>query len=669
MDLAAKVLASAGRALPCRPNRDDGKGVGVGGGRDIGAFASICLISNNIVGPGIWQLPGLLQQCGWVPCLVVLCLVVLWTTQGGLYLARAISKFRGNANFAHRVEYLSASHALLPFWAYVLSALALCFSLFSQNVANIVLAAQVSDQMLLNVFGRTCALVMSASNEGGIVPPGWCVANDNDLTLDNSLYGSAYVVTGGFLFVLLLAVPLSFVNLDDNMGVQVLGFLLTVMCVLVWTANAFATGLTGKFVTAFGTGDGDVRDFAPLVPLILFNFAYVPTQPSWLSEKSPAVRVSRTMAFAIAAATTQIILVGVFGALVGEIDGGPETSFATFISAGGNEETSSGFPNVWLASRIMTFIFPFANVLTAIPIFSIILRYNILQLHGVNVPVWAANIVALLGPWLVAIFFYPGKGIALWSSWSSAFVGVAVSFLIPVALFLATAAHEATGAPPIEPPLSLHVASEAVAGGAAAGAKGQGAAAVGAAALEGVMGGAAEAPVEGVKAADGAPPPLTIIMSPLVRANSGSFRASIGTPRGGGSPRAGEAEAASASPVSARGGTPRAIAWGETSGNSSPADWGTPRSVVSPEAPLILPPCATAAEDLDEDIHAIPRVCGGGGRSCEVAYALALFAIAIALALATVGLQITTVALGDAADPPSDTPDVPPSPDSEMRMM
>ena len=192
-----------------------------------------------------------------------------------------------------------------------------------------------------------------------------------------------------------------------------------------------------------------------------------------------------------------------------------------------------------------------------------------------------------------------------------------------------------------------------------------GAITMGAAALDGGMGGAAEAPAGGAKPADGgAPPPLTIILSPLVRANSESLRTAAGTPRGGGSPRAGEAEAVAGSPVFARGGSLRALAWGETSGNTSPADWGTPRSVASPEVPLIIPPPATA--DLDEDIHAIPRVCGGGGRSCEVAYALALFAIAIALALATVGLQITTVALGEAADPPSDTPNMPPSPERMM---
>ena len=49
-----------------------------------------------------------------------------------------------------------------------------------------------------------------------------------------------------------------------------------------------------------------------------------------------------------------------------------------------DHEFKTNVPGVWAASQICTFIFPIANILTSIPVFSIIIRYNLLENKIVN---------------------------------------------------------------------------------------------------------------------------------------------------------------------------------------------------------------------------------------------------------------------------------------------
>jgi hypothetical protein len=65
------------------------------------------------------------------------------------------------------------------------------------------------------------------------------------------------------------------------------------------------------------------------------------------------------------------------------------------------------------------FVFPIANIMTSIPVFSIIIRYNLLQLHGVHVPVWVANLFAVVLPWICSLFFFPANLLTQLINWAS----------------------------------------------------------------------------------------------------------------------------------------------------------------------------------------------------------------------------------------------------------
>lgn len=346
-------------------------------------------------------------------------LAAAWTTQSALYMAKTMKKLarRHPESHSHRWEFNKIAFELLPKWGYYIAVFVLCVVFFSQNLANILMTSQVMDDMLLSMFGKSCAL--DYTNFKGL-----CVSGDDDTTLTDSLFGNRYVISVGYIVVLVICIPLGILNLDDNIGIQIGGMVLTVVCIVVWVANFIAIGLVPANVPMFGTG---LATYAPLLSTVLFNYGFVATIPSWYNEKAPRVKTGVTIVWAQVAASLQYLLVAVFGALA--IVNNGNSNLLSLIDEG-------GISGIWQASQIMTFIFPLANVLTSIPVFSIIIRYNMLQIHGIHVPVWMANLVAVVMPWVVAVPFYPGNTMDDIINWSSALFFVMLNLVFPLSMYL-----------------------------------------------------------------------------------------------------------------------------------------------------------------------------------------------------------------------------------------
>jgi amino acid permease len=385
------------------------------GAKSIGVIGSLCLVTNNIIGPGLFQLPGLFQQAGWMPCMICITIAALWTSQSALYISKCMQGFPGGP----RLEVNALAFHLLPRWAYYLTVATLCCVLFAQNVANVLMCSQVMDETLLAIFGKACAFDYAQ----GL---GVCVSADTDNVVTDSLFGNEFVVSVGYAIVLVVCIPLGILNLEDNISIQVGGMLLTLVCVIVWVFNFISIGLTPAFVPAFGSG---VLNYAPLISTVLFNYGFVATIPSWINEKSPKVNTALTIWWSNALATAQYLLIAIFGALAIQVPGASSTDILSVINEG-------NVPGVWAASQICTFIFPIANILTSIPIFSIIIRYNLLQLHGVKVPVWVANLLAVVMPWVVVLPFYPGDTLDLVITWSSALLFCLLNLILPLAMYI-----------------------------------------------------------------------------------------------------------------------------------------------------------------------------------------------------------------------------------------
>lgn len=323
-------------AAPHDPGHSDGFGA-----QSIGLLGSLCLVTNNIMGPGMMSLSLTFQQTGWVMTGLAFLLVSWWTTQSALFLSRCMASFRGNGTFSRRLEFGNVAYHLLPRWAYYLCMATLTLVFTGNNIANIVMTSQVMDEMVLEINSKTCALVLSASS----ADQAWsCVTGDNDATVTDSLFGSDYVITVGYIITLLAAIPLSLWNLDNTIGVQIAGMFLTVVCVIVWVVQFCSLGLQPSYLPAFGDG---VLSYTSVLSTVLFNYGFVCTIPSWLNEKALDVSATKTIWGGQLLASAQYLLFAVFGALAMDFSSGADA--ISLIDSG-------NVPGMWEVSKIMTYV-------------------------------------------------------------------------------------------------------------------------------------------------------------------------------------------------------------------------------------------------------------------------------------------------------------------------
>jgi hypothetical protein len=99
---------------------------------------------------------------------------------------------------------------------------------------------------------------------------------------------------------------------------------------------------------------------------------------------------------------------------------------------------------MWVVSQVFTVIFVAANLLVSIPVFSVIVRYNLVN-AGI-MPLWAANVVSIGTPWLLSLVFYAGNQLSELLNWSSALLFVIVNITLPIALYLRSPAGVADAA-------------------------------------------------------------------------------------------------------------------------------------------------------------------------------------------------------------------------------
>lgn len=549
------------------------------------------------------QLPGLFQGAGWVVNTFAFLAVAVWTCCSSLYLSRTIAAFPGNSKFAQRWEFGRVASALFPRWAYVGATLCLCVSFIATNISNIILSSQVVDDVLLATAKKTCALQLYPAVTGV------CVEADNDAIVSDSPFGTnAYVISIGYLIIMVTTIPLSRLALDDNIIVQIVGMAVLTACVLLWTVNFLVMGFSAGSLPAFASSaSGGAQSYASVLPTCLFNYGFVTAVPSWLNEKSPRTPVTRTLVASVVLATFLYLLLGFFGAASINFSSGSD--LLSLLADG-------SLPGVWGVSKVATYIFPVANLVTSIPVFSLLVRYNAVNLGW---RVWAANLLGIGVPWLLSIFFYAGNQLNDLINWSSALFFVMLNLILPLALYLATrvdAGHAQTGAADDSLAPAPGVASKTVS--------------------------AAGSVLQLRKLSSSAAVPL---LKDIHSASAGDAEGAVRAPAAAGVP---VPAAIAAAVVVASSAAPHTSATSLNAAAAQAASFAVESAAEAPtDAPAVDADDAASeaeAELLDdsipaEDIHALP---GWWMRACcsERNSAVILLGISVVLAVAAFGLQV-----------------------------
>jgi len=277
------------------------------------------------------------------------------------------------------------------------------------NVAAIIECAQVADSALIAIFKKTCGLR---------IHPGFdwqCITSQSD-TDSPFPDGSYYLFTIGFLIMMVLVIPMGYLNLDDNIIVQILADIFLVVVTCDFLVTFILHGLTPANVPAIG------KSQAAVLGQIMANYGYVTTIPSWCSEKKPDVSVNKSIWIATCVGTVTFFVLGYFGALSYHFP--PDGDILSVIN---NSDQSNAF------DKALVYLFPLMVLATTIPVFSIIVRYNLLQ--NKVFPKGLSNFIAVILPWLVVIPFLTGGGLNSIINWGTLIFASVANFIIPFLVY------------------------------------------------------------------------------------------------------------------------------------------------------------------------------------------------------------------------------------------
>lgn len=86
-----------------------------------------------------------------------------------------------------------------------------------------------------------------------------------------------------------------------------------------------------------------------------------------------------------------------------------------------------------IITRISIYAFNMSTIIPGIPVYSILVRYNLIT-GGICGPK-VAFVIGVLAPWLVSMFFYHGRGLSSVVNWTAILVQGFVNFAFPALLF------------------------------------------------------------------------------------------------------------------------------------------------------------------------------------------------------------------------------------------
>ncbi|CAG8700965.1 3028_t:CDS:2 [Acaulospora morrowiae] len=264
------------------------------------------------------------------------------------------------------------------------------------------------DSLMISLTGKTCGI--------GIHPTAgfFCVREQGT---NGSPFGSDYMlVTAGFVISLTLVFPLGIMELVDNIKVQIASFMILLFTFISWLITFMVRGLNKDLVPIVGSDESRV------VGAVLFNYAFITTVPSWINEINPTVSIRKSIWYSIAISTVLYVSLGIFGGMSFYMD--PSSNIIAVINSSSQRS---------IVNNITTYLFPLAALISSIPVYTIIVRYNLTNDNFCN------NITATLLsnflPWIIIIPFQTGSWLNEFMNWTSLIFSTISNFIIPFWLY------------------------------------------------------------------------------------------------------------------------------------------------------------------------------------------------------------------------------------------
>lgn len=396
------------------------------GKKTIASSSGIFLLINNMMGVGLPLLPIMFQSAGLVvPSVVILC-VAWFSGLSASMLAESMKYLPNNRDFEDRIEYSGLAKFYLGKWPYVFTQVVLNLALLSLNLVSILLTVQVMDWTLVAIF--KCTYGFSIAPDPALLS----VCQTANATLSptgNSPFPQGQIVVSlGYAVVIGLVIPMGYFNLDDNMIVQVIATIIQFVIIASWLVTCLRHGLHLDAIPLFGSGPSQGN----VLGNIMLNYAFITTIPSWVNEKRRSSAVKGVIWPAVSISTLCYFLVGILGAL-------------SFPNMGDSDllTTISNDPEASILDKISVYLFPLVAVASSIPIFGIIIRYNLVENKVLSLR-WA-NFVSILLPWILVVPLTAGNSIfTLVSQYTSLAFQLPINLCVPFVIYALAMRRRAT---------------------------------------------------------------------------------------------------------------------------------------------------------------------------------------------------------------------------------
>ncbi|KAJ3178664.1 hypothetical protein HDU87_003487 [Geranomyces variabilis] len=376
--------------------------------KTISFFPGVCLLINGMTGPGVPFTSATFQESGWFFPTILFFAFALVSALSVLFIIEAMQAVPGNKHFQGTVEFATLINFYFGNVAHYVGQFLLYGALQSNAMQCIVLMAQTLDNILIDVFGKTCALAIGGPNAGW-----YCVAEISDDF--PSPFGNTFILFScGLLLVAILSVPLGIVNLDDNIIAQVIAFWLSVAIGVQWIGASFYQGLKPAKVPAFGTS------FTTVVGTIMLNLAFTTVVPSWVNIKKRDVNTQGVVWSAVGIAVAFYMLVGLFPALGFNLDASGSILPALMRTGKLNKATA--------------YMFSIVMLLPSIPVNFIVAQNNLVQnkVAGKRIGIFLAHVL----PWFLCIPLQTGQTMQAFISWTSLIFVSTANFIIPILIYI-----------------------------------------------------------------------------------------------------------------------------------------------------------------------------------------------------------------------------------------
>ncbi|KAI9008005.1 hypothetical protein BC832DRAFT_530147, partial [Gaertneriomyces semiglobifer] len=376
--------------------------------KTVSFFGGLCLLINAMTGPGVPYTPDIFQTSGWFFPTVIFLIFALVSSLSVLFIIEAMQAIPGNKHFQGTVEFATLINFYFGDYAHYIGQFMLYGAVQSNAIQSIIIMSQTFDNILVDIFGKSCALAIGGGRTGW-----YCVGQISDK------YATPYeeitvLFTLGLLLVIIFSTPFGIVNLDDNVNAQIVAFILAVTIGLEWIGASFKEGVVGSRVPVTGTG------YATVVGTIMLNLAFTTVVPSWVNIKQRTVSAQKTVWTSMLAAVIFYMLVGLIPALGFVIDDSGSILPALMRSGKFN--------------KAFAYMFSIVMLLPSIAVSFIVAESNLVQnkIVGKKWGIFVCRIV----PWLFCIPLQTGNHLQDFITWTSLIFVSTANFVIPLVIYL-----------------------------------------------------------------------------------------------------------------------------------------------------------------------------------------------------------------------------------------